>query len=456
MKRIIIGLIVVIVLGLLVLILANIEFVTDNNASIDFEKRIGQINIGYGANEDDNWVDFANYPEIHDFHRDVKSKYIRVWVSSQSYRESTIPPPLEGYYDFTNINKFINAVIKADALPFVVFAHAPGTFAEGHGQPPPESDEEFADYVAALVEHFKDVCNDNKYAKPCDVNEWYFEIWNEPFGSNWWDGNPPRYAEMFNTVYPRIKAIAPGAKVGGYSLVFSRASKNERLKKFLQHSEMDFISVHHYGNSLREDVSEEEKMMRVKELLYDYVIVLRSFINKYKPNSDVEIVNSEYNSDHREEYMPYLDEQYTATWYASALIWEIKSQEIGIELFYSGTSNFPDKGFGMWSKDRGGSFGLWPVYYMKKSFVKYNKPGSLILDADYNHHSIDILAVENIQGKFITLVNKLDKDNSIRLELLNIKAKELVDLKSQKKYSVLSNSVQINLEPYEVKFLQVK
>ena len=352
MKHKIIALFVIIVLGLLFLIIINLEFNTETNVTIDFRKSLGKIYMNYGANEDDNWVDFVNSPEIHDFHRDVNSEYIRVWVSSQSYRESTVPLQYDGTYDFTNLDSFINAVLETDAIPFMVFAHAPSTYDEGHAQPPPVTDVWFADYVETVVKHYKDACQNNQLVKPCDVNDWYFEIWNEPSTSIWWEDNPPRFVTMFNTVYPRIKAIAPDAKVGGYSLAFFKTYKNERLKRFLQYAEMDFISVHHFGNAIDGDSNEKEKMMRVKELLYDSILDLRSFIEKYKPNKAIKIVNSEYNSDYRAEYMPHLDEPFTATWYASALIWEIKTQDVSLELFYSGTSNLPDKGFGMWSKSR--------------------------------------------------------------------------------------------------------
>ena len=456
MKNLRMILFIIIVLGCLLSLTFFMGVRVDKqaNATIDFGKSTGKISINYGANEDDNWFGFVDYPETRGFHEDVNSQYIRVWVSSQSYRESTIPLLLDGSYDFTSLDSFINAVLEIGAIPYMIFAHAPGTFDEGHAQPPPANDTWFADYVETVVKHYKETCENNQLAKQCDVNEWYFEIWNEPSTNIWWEGTPPRYAKLFNTVYPRIKALAPDANVGGYTLVFFKSKNNERLRKFLQYSDMDFVSVHHFGNAINGD-NDKEKMMEAKELFYDSILDLRAFIERYKPNKAIKIINSEYSSDSRAEYMPYLDEPFTATWYASALTWEIKTQDIFLEMFYAGTSNFPDKGFGMWSINNDDSFRMWPVYYMKKSFVKYNQYGSSIFDTAYNSDEIDILAVQNNQGRFITLINKLDKKNTIALTLQNTQARELMDLNNQERYHVSENIVQITLEPYEVKFLQV-
>lgn len=438
----------------LFLIIKNIEFNTETDATINFEKNVGEIKISYGSNED-SWWQFTQDAKLHNLHKDVNSKYIRVWILCTSYMRNSMP--YDGNtYDFIALDDYINAVFDSDATPFIVFANGiESCGGEAHGNPPPSSDYVYADYVETVVKHFNNNCDNNLYSKPCNIDDWYFEVWNEPYHDKWWEGNPPRFSVMFNIIYSRIKAIT-SAKIGGPTgaYVLGYPSYTQRMKSFLINSKPDFISIHHYGNMLSPPLlrhyTEAQKMEDIKLLFHDSFLALRQLaIQSGKQN--IEIVNSEYSSDSTAEYMPHLDEPFTATWYASALINQIKSQEVDIELFYSGTSALSDGGFGMWNFKGV----LFPSYYMKKSFVKYNKKGSSIFDTVYDPNSIDILAVENNQGRFITLVNKRDKDNSINLAMLNVESKELVDLNSQEKYSVLSNTVQINLKPYEIKFLQV-
>ena len=439
---------------LLFFLVSCTEVKTQNNATIDLGKSIGEIKISYGSNED-SWLQFTQNTLFHNLHKDVNSKYIRTWIYCVSYMEDSIP--YEGStYDFAALDNYINAILDSNAIPFVVFANGiESCGGESHGNPPPSNDYEYADYVETVIKHFNDNCNNNLYSKQCNIDDWYFEVWNEPYHDKWWEGDPPRFSVMFNIIYSRIKAIT-SAKVGGPTgtYVLGYPSYTQRMKSFLINSKPDFISIHHYGNMLSPPLlrhyTEAQKMEDIKLLFHDSILALRQLaIQNNKQN--IEIVNSEYSSDSTAEYMSHLDEQFTATWYASALINQIKSQKIDIELFYSGTSTLSDGGFGMWNFKGE----LFPSYYMKKSFVKYNKKGSSILDTVYDPNSVDILAVENNQGRFITIVNKRDKDNSINLTLLNIESKELVDLNSQEKYLVLSNTVQINLKPYEVKFFQV-
>ena len=102
------------------------------------------------------------------------------------------------------------------------------------------------------------------------------------------------------------------------------------------------------------------------------------------------------------------------------------------------------------------SFRLWPVYHMKKSFVGYNKMGSSIFDTVYDPDSIDVLAVENDDGTFITLVNKKNRDDLVNITIINGTFKELIDLDNNERYSILNNKVGLSLKPYDIKFLQVK
>jgi len=384
------------------------------------------LKLKYGINENGNWEGFADSALAEELHKNLKNDYVRVWISSQWYRPSTIPVKSDGRVDYINSDKFINAVLKTGATPFIVFAHAPGTYGEAHGEVPPENDHEFAQYVADFVMYYKQACENGQLAAQCDVNDWYFEIWNEPFNDIWWDGTVPRYVRMYNVVALNIKAIAPDAKVGGFGTSFFPGNI-KRIRQFLENSDMDFISLHHYGNTYHEYANDAKKMREVKNVHYDTVLDLRRLIDESE-DQPVEIVMSEYAPSYKSDYRDQLDEQYTAAWYASALIWQIKSQEVAVELYYSGTSLHSDIGFGMWSNE----FNAWPVYDMKVQFVRYNIPGSLLLDDGITDRDVDALLVQNEMGRHLTIVNKINEEQVVQTEWGSI-----------------------DLEPYEVRFMSV-
>jgi hypothetical protein len=120
-------------------------------------RRLGEINLRYGANEDDNWMDFAHDKSTHELHRQTGTEYIRVWISAPDWRESTIPLT-GGKYDFTNLNAFIDAVLDSGAVPYVLFAHAPPELRKrrhGDSDAPPENIDEFAEYVQEIMVHLR-------------------------------------------------------------------------------------------------------------------------------------------------------------------------------------------------------------------------------------------------------------------------------------------------------------
>ncbi len=441
--------IIVLIISLTAIFAKDVELIDRSNSSVyvDLGRPIGTFNMQYGVNEDDNWMDFVWKKEVTNLHKEINSKYIRVWVSSQAYRESTIPYN-DGEYNFWAMDSFVNAVLEVDAIPFVVFAHAPGTFGEGHGNPVPDDIEGFANYVGVVVDHYRQACEQDWFSKPCDVNDWYFEIWNEPFGDEWWEDEVPAYSQLFNSAYNSIKPIAPASKVGGYSGTF--VGKEDRLEQFLAYSSPDFVSIHHYGNVLHS--SEKQKMKDVRFLSYDSIKSLRAFIDSRAPPNTVEIIESEYSSDFRDTHMGELDEQFTAAWYMAALIGHAQSQEIAIELFYSGTSNRYGGGFGMWSLEDD-SVRLWPVFLAKKIFTSINTPGSTIYETK-TENSLEVLALKSKQGTFLTLVNKENRQREIPVGFSS-RIGSVRDVKTGATYQVDGDHISFMMQPYEVGFYRL-
>ncbi len=421
-------------------------------AEVNFSEQVGKAILEYGANENGNWEAFAANPEPRMLHSQAGSRWIRVWAASPAWRKSTVPLK-DGYYDYRELDMFINAVLQTGAKPFIVFAHAPGQVGQAHGEPPPGSDEWFAGYVQNVVMHYDEMCRTNGLAAPCSIAEWQFEIWNEPFTDEWWDESTPRYVRLYNTVYWKIKSVAPAARVGGYTMSLASAKDEERLRIFLSQCQTDFVSIHHYGNSLNYRAGESEKMSATKELFYDRIMMLRSLIEKEQPGADVDIVVSEYAPDYRSSYMPRLDEEFTAAWLASALVWQVQSREVSLEMYYSGTSVMPDGGFGMWGQDADGSFVVWPSYYVKRAFAAHNPTGSAIYETNFDSASVDLLATCRDRCS-LTVVNKEDRKKTLAISIAQAPSGTAVDSSTMQRLAVRNSVLLLHLEPYQARFLR--
>jgi hypothetical protein len=313
----------------------------------------------------------------------------------------------------------------------------------------------FAKYVYEIMVYLDSACRDGVWGT-CDINEWYFEIWNEPWEALWWEDSIPLYIQLYNETHRRIKEVAPNAKVGGYSLSFRARDNYRKVEQLLEQCELDFISIHHYGNTMKERSSESDKMDTVKELFYESVLGLEQLLRDMVADKDILVVNSEYSSDYRASYMHRLDEQYTAAWYASALIWQIKSRGIDLEMYYSGTSNQHDGGFGMWSKKPDGFYSTWPVYHMKKQFVALNEYGSGLYHTISANSEIDILAVNNKGRIFITMVNKDKKHHDVQIRVKGRPVDKIVNATEvDEVYFIQESETSIPIGSYEVKFFEL-
>ncbi len=367
----------------------------------DFNAKAGSVSLRYGVNENDNWMDFARDERIIGLHRSVGSRFIRIWVSNPGWRESTIP--YGDPYNYQKLDELVNAALRANVTPIMVFAHAPRELSM-HGvsdeQNPPRDVEEFARYAGTVLSHYRVLCDADLLAAPCNTSDWYVEVWNEPWEDFWWDSLYPR---LFRLTKQELLKASPGTKIGGYSLVYYPSYENERLVYFLE-EEPDFISIHHYGNSEDEFAGLEDRMRNTKVLYHDLMIELSTLTDK-------EIIMSEYSLDWRAEYMQHLDELPASAYLSSALIWMIRSGAVDIETFYSGTSLESDSGFGLWGRSPSR---LWPTYEVKRLFAKYNTHDSIIYST-VCEWPFDCLTVENEQGIFVTIVNKEPRAHDVRI-----------------------------------------
>jgi hypothetical protein len=428
---------------------ANHGRCTQDNC-VDFGTPVGRVDLIYGANEDDAWHLFTDNEQYQQFHRDVGSAVIRVWLSAQPYRPSTFPLRPDGTYDWANVDRVIDAVLKVGAIPDVTFAHGdrcaereeyskPFDFSEcaGHGSVPPTSTEAFTAYVDTVVRHFKERCKAKAYSRSCDPNQWYFEVWNEPSGDMWWGDDGDEHGHMkvdpegyyytlFNATQKTIKAVLAKAKVIGYGKRVPESGYKA-----------DYRVGHLYANLEAGDRgSVAEKLATV-----------RGQFAKYS-QQDPPLINGEYHFDWGN--VKILSSPEAAIWTAAALINMIE-QRYHMELFYSGTSLGKGEGYGMWGRDGH----KWPLYHMKRQFTANHPTGSQRFAVRFAAMPFDMLATGDGENRYLTVVNKGEEPQRIDLQLLGSDAGRLVDSESGQAYTIANHRVTVFLAGPSVRFFRL-
>lgn len=153
-------------------------------------------------------------------------------------------------YNFEKIGAAYDNILSCGMKPFVELSFMPellaggqtksGLFYKGNITPPADYEEwsafigEFVRYLAA------------RYGID-EIANWYFEVWNEPDLSVFFDGKKEDYYRLYEVTARAVKSVDERLRVGGPA-----TSGSKWINSFLQYCEehqapLDFVSTHQYA-----------------------------------------------------------------------------------------------------------------------------------------------------------------------------------------------------------------
>lgn len=152
-------------------------------------------------------------------------------------------------YDWSGIDKLYDGLLAKHVRPFVELGFTPQALATSQNNifywkgntshPDPAG---WRNLVEAFVRHLE-----KRYGKP-EVKNWFFEVWNEPNLSGFWEGADQKaYFELYDLTAMTIKSVDPALRVGGPATAGAAW-----VPEFLAHVKqsgagVDFVSTHTYG-----------------------------------------------------------------------------------------------------------------------------------------------------------------------------------------------------------------
>ncbi|HVZ30014.1 MAG TPA: beta-xylosidase [Asticcacaulis sp.] len=152
-------------------------------------------------------------------------------------------------YDWTKIDQLYDDLLARHMKPFVELGFTPEAmktsdnkifyWAGNTSHPKPEA---WAALIDAFIHHIV-----ARYGQ-AEVRTWFFEVWNEPNLSGFWEGADQKaYFELYDLTSKTIKAIDPALRVGGPSTAGAGW-----VPEFLDHvaqsgAKVDFVTTHTYG-----------------------------------------------------------------------------------------------------------------------------------------------------------------------------------------------------------------
>ena len=152
-------------------------------------------------------------------------------------------------YDWSGIDRLYDDLLARHIKPFVELGFTPQALAtsensifywKGNTSHPKLAG--WQELVAAYVRHIEE-----RYGKD-EVRTWFFEVWNEPNLSGFWEGADQKaYFELYDATATTIKSVDPALRVGGPATAGAAW-----VPEFLAHVKqsgvpIDFVTTHTYG-----------------------------------------------------------------------------------------------------------------------------------------------------------------------------------------------------------------
>jgi len=152
-------------------------------------------------------------------------------------------------YNWSKIDQLYDDLLARHIRPFVELGFTPKALATSensifywHGNTSHPKPDAWHDLVEAFIRHIE-----QRYGSS-EVRTWYFEVWNEPNLSGFWEGGDQKaYFDLYDLTSKTIKSVDPLLRVGGPSTAGAAW-----VPEFLAHvkqsgAAVDFVTTHTYG-----------------------------------------------------------------------------------------------------------------------------------------------------------------------------------------------------------------
>ena len=152
-------------------------------------------------------------------------------------------------YDWTNIDRLYDDLLARNIKPFVELGFTPEALKTSDnrvfwwkGNTSHPKLDEWRALIDAFARHLE-----QRYGVE-QVRSWYFEVWNEPNLSGFWEnGDQQAYFHLYDVTARALKGVDPALRVGGPSTAGAAW-----VTEFLDHvaasgAPVDFVTTHTYG-----------------------------------------------------------------------------------------------------------------------------------------------------------------------------------------------------------------
>lgn len=176
---------------------------------IDFSDAIGEmppLHRGYSQGGEIQMRDDGFFETAMEGLTALNPAFVRIdhlydYYNVYSVDESGMPT-----YDWTELDRIVDAIFEAGAEPFMSISYMPLAMSESNMANPPTDLQAWEELVYQTVYHFN---------AERGLGIRYWEVWNEPNHSTFWNGSPEELFELYKATENGILRADPSVLVGG-------------------------------------------------------------------------------------------------------------------------------------------------------------------------------------------------------------------------------------------------
>lgn len=367
--------------------------------------------------------------QIRKAHQECGFQYLRFHGLFDDDMSVVIQPLFGGepIISFYNIDSIFDFLLETGMKPFVELGFMPEAFASGKqtcfhykaNVTPPADYDKWVAFIQQFAHHLVE-----RYGEQ-EVSQWFFEVWNEPNLSFFFDGTMEDYFKLYETTARALKSVGTFLRVGGPA-----TSANMWIPEFRAFCEggnvpLDFITTHHYpsddplsrmgmnGPGTKGSLFDEEEMKKMASMsAEERQKILGAFFNR--ENKNPRNILQEMTRKAKEEAGPYplyytewngskeFDTSYQAAFVAQTLAYN----EGLVEGYSFWTVSDIFEEMGMKPAPFKNEFGIQTNHGIRKPvyqvFKTLHEAGSLRLPVEGTHRTAEVLALSD--GKSVTVV----------------------------------------------------
>ena len=321
-------------------------------------------------------------------------------------------------YSFFNADQVFDFLLSIGMKPFVELSFMPGELASGSktvfnykaNVTPPANYKQWSTLIKRLLSHWG-----QRYGAK-EVNEWFFEVWNEPNLKAFWNGTQRDYFRFYRYTAEAIKQVDAALRVGGPA-----TARSEWIEEFVDFCERgkvpaDFISTHYYPT----DGFESDRDTEVQLFKSQRGIMREMAQNVRRRARGRPVYYTEWNSS-SDQRDPLHDESYAAA-FAVTSIMEARGLVEGYS-FWTFSDIFAENYFP--SVPFHGGFGLLNLHGIPKptyrAFELLHNVGTRQSLVDGLHETVDCAVIQGDSRLTVLLTNHTTPGHSIETEHIEIR-----------------------------------